>query len=156
LFESAFFNSLSETCAQAVSLTARAITYPRFGHSMKRRPKILIVEDDPLVRKTFARLMEEENYQVHCAENCRPALEELERERFDLVLTDIRLGDGDGIEVLECAKKTNPGGIVFMITGYASLDSMKKAMRKGAEDYIVKPIDMNLLMIKVKNVLERH
>ena len=114
------------------------------------------IEDDALVRRTFSRLMEEENYQVHCTENCQPALTELERERFDLVLTDIRLGDGNGIEVLEYAKKVNPSGIVFMITGYASLDSMKEAMRKGAEDYIIKPIDMNLLLIKIKNVLERR
>lgn len=123
---------------------------------MQKKPKILIVEDDPLVRRTFARLMEEENYEVYCAENCRPALEKIQQERFDLVLTDIRLGDGDGIEVLEFSKKNNPDGIVFMITGYASLDSMKEAMRKGAEDYIIKPIDMNLLLVKIKNVLDRR
>ena len=137
-------------------LWPKASTIIKPGHPVKKRPKILIVEDDALVRRTFSRLMEEENYQVHCAENCQPALAELERECFDLVLTDIRLGDGNGIEVLEYAKKVNPSGIVFMITGYASLDSMKEAMRKGAEDYIIKPIDMNLLLIKIRNVLERR
>ena len=123
---------------------------------MKKRPKILVAEDDPLVRKTFVRLLKGESYQVRSAENCRSALAELEKQSFDLVLTDIRLGDGNGIEVLERAKKNNPDGVVFMITGYASLDSMKKAMRKGAEDYIVKPIDMSLLLLKIKNALERR
>ena len=123
---------------------------------MVKKLIILIVEDDPLVRRTFARLMEEENYEVFCAASCQPALEILKQESFDLVLTDIRLGDGDGIDVLECSKKHNPDGIVFMITGYASIDSMKEAMRKGAADYIVKPIDMNLLLVKIMNVLDRR
>lgn len=121
-----------------------------------RPPKILVVEDDPLVRQSFVRMIEEERYQVFSAASCTEGLENLERDRFDLVLTDIRLGDGTGENILERAKKIDPGVIVFMITGYSSIASMKSAMKKGAADYIVKPVDMDLLILKIRSVLEHH
>ena len=117
--------------------------------------RILVVEDDTLVRRSFVRMMEVEKYQVYGAASCAEGLKKLHRSRFDLILTDIRLGDESGMKILERAKKINPNIIVFMVTGYSSLESMKKAMKNGASDYIVKPVDMDLLLLKIKTALER-
>ncbi len=115
---------------------------------------ILVVEDDPLVRQSFVRLIEEEQYEVQSAGSCREGLSVIDKRDFDLILTDIRLGDDSGMKILTRAKKKNPRIIVFMITGFSSVDSMKQALRKGAADYIVKPVDTELLLMKIKNVLE--
>lgn len=123
---------------------------------MSTRRKILVVEDDPLVRQSFVRLIEEERYEVHSAGSCREGLAVIEEGRFDLILTDIRLGDDNGLKILARAKKLDPTVVVFMITGFSSMDSMKRALRKGAEDYIVKPVDTELLLMKIRNVLERQ
>jgi DNA-binding NtrC family response regulator len=123
---------------------------------MLTRRSILVVEDDPLVRQSFVRLIEEEQYEVQSASSCREGLSVIDKRDFDLILTDIRLGDDSGIKILTRAKKKNPRIIVFMITGFSSVDSMKQALRKGAADYIVKPVDNELLLMKIKNVLERQ
>lgn len=117
---------------------------------------ILVVEDDPLVRQSFVRLIEEEQYEVQSAGSCREGLSVIDKNNFDLILTDIRLGDDSGMKILTRAKKKDPRIIVFMITGFSSMDSMKQALRKGAADYIVKPVDTELLLMKIKNVLERQ
>ncbi|MCE5271296.1 response regulator [bacterium] len=123
---------------------------------MPAHQRILVVEDDPLVRQSFVRLIAEEHYEVHSAGSCREGLVMIKENRFDLILTDIRLGDDNGLKILAQAKKLDPRVVVFMITGFSSMDSMKRAMRKGAEDYIVKPVDTELLLMKIKNVLERQ
>ena len=124
---------------------------------MTRMSRVLIVEDDGLVRQSFVRMIEEEqDYEVHSAASCAEGLSMVSNNRYDLILTDIRLGDGTGIKVLERAKKADPQVIVFMITGYSSIQSMKEAIQKGAADYIVKPVDMDLLLLKIKSTLERH
>src|SRR5205823_2315899 len=84
------------------------------------------------------------------------ALERLERESFDLVLTDLRLDDLDGMAILAAARRASPDTVVILLTGYASLESAVLALRQGAYDYLVKPCEVEELRATVARGIERR
>ncbi|MDP6977529.1 MAG: sigma-54 dependent transcriptional regulator [Myxococcota bacterium] len=121
------------------------------------KPRILVVEDEHAIRLALSGLLKREGYEVALAEDGEKALEALEAQVFDLVLTDLALGRGaDGMAVLERAKELCPETSVVMITAHGSEKIAVEAMKAGAEDYIPKPFDNDEIRVVVKRALDRH
>jgi DNA-binding NtrC family response regulator len=105
----------------------------------KAKSKILIVEDEDMARKNLEHVLQKEGYDVVSVDNGKKGIEQLSSTDFDLVITDLRMEKVDGMEVLEKSRSLQPYTEVVMITGYATVDSAVKAMKKGAYYYIAKP-----------------
>jgi len=118
--------------------------------------RILIAEDEEITLKHLVNTLKREGYEVVGLRNGREAVEALQRERFELVITDIKMPEMSGMEVLEKAKEIDPEIEVMIITGFGSIGSAVEAMKKGAYDYITKPFDLDELVIKVRNIHERR
>jgi two-component system, NtrC family, response regulator PilR len=118
------------------------------------KPRILIVDDEPSMRDMLRIVLRRDGFEVTVAGNGKEAIEILHRDRIDLLLSDIRMPDVGGVEVLRAAKDINRDIIAFMMTAFASTDSAVEAMRLGAVDYFTKPFNMDELRLKVRNHLE--
>jgi two-component system response regulator PilR (NtrC family) len=118
------------------------------------KPRILIVDDEPSMRDMLRIVLRRDGFDVLVAEDGRQALGVLERERVDLLLSDIRMADVSGVDVLRAAKQTNRDIIAFMMTAFASTETAVEAMRLGAVDYFTKPFSMDELRLKVRQHVE--
>src|SRR5208283_725830 len=116
--------------------------------------KIMIVDDERLVRWSLRQKCEEWGYHVVEADAGEPALKLAQRESPDLVLLDVRMPDLSGIEVLDQLKKNGDARAVIMITADPQLDDVKAALKLGAYDFVGKPVDFDELHITIKNALE--
>jgi len=117
---------------------------------------ILVVDDEPGVLLTIRAILAQEGYTVDSAPSGTDAIAKLRQQTYDLVLTDLRLGDIDGLEVLAELRRLTTRTVAIVLTGYASLESAIQAMREGAYDYLVKPTDVEELKLRVAHVFERH
>ena len=108
------------------------------------------------MRELLAIVLRREGYEVLLAENGRAAIELLEREPVDLLISDIKMPDMSGVEVLRAAKKIDQDILGIMITAFASTDTAIEAMRLGACDYLSKPFDIDLLKMKVREKVENR
>jgi signal transduction histidine kinase len=120
------------------------------------RGHILVVDDEPGVLTTIQAILTMEGYNVQGATNGRDALNTLRKQEFDLILTDLRLGNDDGLDMLAELRGLAPDTAAIVLTGYASLESAIQAMRQGAYDYLVKPTDVEELKLTVARALERQ
>jgi DNA-binding NtrC family response regulator len=112
--------------------------------------KILVVDDEGPLREMLQRgLSQIGEYSVEVAQNGQEAIEKIEKDIFDLVLTDLKMPEMDGLELLKMIKGTRPEIMVILMTAYGSVESAVEAMKVGANDYITKPIDFNELLIHV-------
>jgi two-component system response regulator PilR (NtrC family) len=118
------------------------------------KPRILVVDDEPSMREMLRIVLRRDGYDVTVAANGTEAIEILQRDRMDLLLSDIRMPDISGVEVLRVAKEANRDLVAFMMTAFASTDTAVEAMRLGAVDYFTKPFNMDELRIKVRQHLE--
>ncbi|MFO1402120.1 MAG: response regulator [Steroidobacteraceae bacterium] len=107
---------------------------------MITKPKVLVIDDEEVVRNGFARALESDQCNVAQSGSGPVGLETLDRERFDVVLLDLRMPEMDGVEVLGQIKKRWPETEVIVITGYPAVDTAKEAVRLGAYDYLAKPV----------------
>jgi len=114
---------------------------------------ILIAEDEEVLRQSLAELLEQEGYEVVHTANGRLAHEQALERPFDLVLTDVRMPEMDGITLLENIRRLAPQTPVLVLTAYGTVDSAVEAMRKGAADYLLKPIQFDDLLLKVERAL---
>src|SRR6266540_1281739 len=121
----------------------------------RRPPRILVVDDERSMRELLAIVLRREGYEVLLAENGRGAIDLLAREPVDLLISDIKMPDLSGVDVLRAAKKIDQDILGIMITAFASADTAIEAMRLGAHDYLSKPFDVDELKIKVRNALEQ-
>jgi len=113
---------------------------------------ILVVDDDPVIRKMLEKRLEKAGYAVLIAEDGYQAEKILPQQHVDVVLTDLMMpGTIGGIEVLEIAKSLNPSIEVILITAHSSIDTAVAAMKKGAADYLEKPINFDELFLTRKN-----
>ncbi|MCC6345751.1 MAG: sigma-54-dependent Fis family transcriptional regulator [Nitrospirales bacterium] len=117
--------------------------------------KILIAEDEEITLKHLVYTLKKEGYEVVGARNGREALDRVEGDHFDVLITDIKMPEMSGIELLGKVKEKHPEIEVLVITGYGSIGSAVEAIKKGAYEYITKPFDLDELIIKVKNIHER-
>ena len=122
----------------------------------RRPPRILVVDDERSMRELLAIVLRREGYEVLLAENGRAAIELLEREPVDLLISDIKMPDLSGVEVLRAAKKIDQDILGIMITAFASTETAVEAMRLGACDYLSKPFDIDLLKMKVREKIENR
>lgn len=120
------------------------------------RGRILVVDDEPGVLTTIQAILEMEGHDVQGAANGPEAFSLLRERPFDLILTDLRLGSDDGLEMLAELRKLAPDTVAIVLTGYASLESAIQAMRQGAYDYLAKPTDVEELKLTVARALERQ
>jgi two-component system response regulator PilR (NtrC family) len=119
-------------------------------------PRILVVDDETSMREMLRIVLRRDGYQVIVAQSGTEAIELLQRQPVDLLLSDIRMPDKSGVDVLRAAKAVNPDIVAFMMTAYASTDTAVEAMRLGAVDYFTKPFNMDELRLKVRRHLESH
>ncbi|HXX58104.1 MAG TPA: sigma-54 dependent transcriptional regulator [Thermodesulfovibrionales bacterium] len=117
--------------------------------------KILIAEDEEITLKHLTNTLKKEGYAVLGTRNGREALDALSRDRYDVLITDIKMPEMGGIELLEKAKERDGDIDVLVITGFGSIGSAVEAMKKGAYEYIPKPFDLDELILKVRNIRER-
>ncbi len=117
---------------------------------------ILVVEDDPTTRTSFACRLQYAGYRVTEAPDGETALDLLEHEPFDVVVTDIIMGDVDGMEVLHTARLQTYQSEVIILTGHGSFDTAVTAVRKGAYDYLVKPCSAEHVLQCVESAVRRH
>jgi two-component system response regulator PilR (NtrC family) len=120
------------------------------------KPRILVVDDEPSMREMLRIVLRRDGYDVVVAENGREAIDHLQREPVDLLLSDIRMPDLSGVEVLRTAKDLNRDIVAFMMTAFASTDTAVEAMRLGAVDYFTKPFSMDELRLKIRQHLETN
>jgi DNA-binding NtrC family response regulator len=106
---------------------------------MKQRLQVLVLDDEPIVGKRLQPALAKVGCDVEVFDAPRPALEKIEAKRFDVVVTDIRMDEIDGIEVLQKVLTRWPATKVIMITGYATVEVAREAIAKGAFDFIAKP-----------------
>jgi two-component system, NtrC family, response regulator PilR len=129
---------------------------PAMPAAERRPPRILVVDDERSMRELLAIVLRREGYEVLLAENGRSAVAALEREPVDLLISDIKMPDMSGVEVLRAAKKVDKDILGIMITAFASTDTAVEAMRLGACDYLSKPFDVDLLKMKVREKIENR
>lgn len=115
---------------------------------------VLVVDDESSVREMLGILLEKEGHLVSSASGVREATALLKHDPFDAVLSDIRMPDGSGIDVLRAARETDPDTIVILLTAFATTDTAVEAMKLGAYDYITKPFNVDDLKAKVRKGLE--
>jgi DNA-binding NtrC family response regulator len=117
--------------------------------------KILVIDDERAIRNTLKEILEYEKYQVELAENATKALEIIKNNEFDIVLCDIKMPDTDGIELLPQLLAIHPDTPVVMISGHGNIDTAVESIKKGAYDFIEKPLDLNRLLITIRNAVDR-
>jgi diguanylate cyclase (GGDEF)-like protein len=115
---------------------------------------VLLVDDEELIRKVYSAFLEEAQHTVVTAASVRGALAALEGERFDLVVTDLELGDGEGLEIVEHCKVRFPGLSVIIATALDTLAPAIRAAKAGAADYLIKPFPSEALQYSVMRALQ--
>lgn len=120
------------------------------------KPQILIVDDEAIARTNMEHVLTKEGYQCFTAANGAEALEILPANEIDLVITDLKMNRMDGIELLDHIIRLNPETPVIIVTGFATVDTAVKALKKGAANYLGKPVNLDELKKTVKEVLEHR
>jgi len=116
--------------------------------------KLLIVDDEASIRRILKEILENENYQVDLASSGKEALEKAREENYDAILLDIKMPEMDGIEVLDKLVSFSDTPVI-MISGHGTIETAVDAIKKGAYDFIVKPPDLNRLLIAIRNAIEK-
>jgi len=116
--------------------------------------KILIVDDEPIMRKSLAGWLERDGYTIATASSGEEALEKFKSAHYDILLVDIKMEGISGLEVLRHVKDSDPDAAVVMITAYGSIATAIEAMKNGAQDYLLKPFDPDELGIVIEKILE--
>ncbi|OGL47392.1 MAG: histidine kinase [Candidatus Schekmanbacteria bacterium RBG_13_48_7] len=121
---------------------------------MSKFLEVLVLDDEPIVGKRLKPALSKIGCNVEVFENPQTALKRLDEKQFDIVVTDIRMDDVDGIQILEHVIERYPETRVIMITGYAMMEVARQAMEKGAFDFIAKPFEPNELRRVVADAAE--
>ena len=122
---------------------------------MLDEPKILIIDDEPRMCESLRQLLANQNYELNTANSAKEAIEILNNNSFDLILLDLRLPDMNGYRIMDYISQPNLGALVIVLTGYGTEKSAIEALRRGAYDYLKKPLEPDKLLITVKNALNQ-
>ena len=117
--------------------------------------KILVIDDVRAIRNTLKEILEMESHEVETAENGRIALDKAKQQQYDLIFSDIKMPEMDGMELLTALREAEIDSPVVMISGHGTIETAVECIKKGAFDFIIKPIDLNRLLITTKNALEK-
>jgi two-component system nitrogen regulation response regulator NtrX len=118
-------------------------------------PRILVVDDEKSIRNTLKDVLEYEKYEVSLAEDGASGIDLFTQGSFDVVLCDIKMAKMDGIEVLQKLLEISSDVPIIMISGHGNIDTAVDSIKKGAFDFLEKPLDLNRLLITIRNALER-
>lgn len=121
-----------------------------------RSEKILVIDDESRMCDSLAELLGGSGYKVQTTQSAPAAVELLKQEPFDLVITDIKMPELTGLDILKVVKEIDPETIVILMTGYASLESALEAIKNGAFEYLLKPVEFTQLEISVRRGLEKR
>ncbi|HPB68716.1 MAG TPA: sigma-54 dependent transcriptional regulator [Candidatus Omnitrophota bacterium] len=116
---------------------------------------ILIVDDEPLIRESLYEILRIDGFLAMMASNGEEALEEISNKRIDIVLTDMKLPNMNGLDLIVKIKEISPDTEVIMITGYGSIETAVEAMKSGAYDYVTKPINDHEIKLMINKIVER-
>lgn len=117
--------------------------------------KVLVVDDERAIRNSLKEILMDESYDVDTAEDGTVALDKIGKEKFDVVFCDIKMPGMDGIEVLDKIKEIGADCAVVMISGHADIDTAVECIKKGAFDFVQKPLDLNRVLITLKNATDK-
>lgn len=118
--------------------------------------RVLVVDDDMGILDSTKQILEVDGYEVETAATAGEGLNKIENEFFNLVLLDIKLPDMEGTKLLELAHKLRPRMKKIMVTGYASLENTVISLNEGADAFILKPVDPDMLLAKIKEKLDEQ
>jgi len=119
-------------------------------------PTVLIIDDEKAIRNTLKEILEYENFKVEEALDGKDALQKIEKLKLDLILCDIKMPGGmDGLELLQKFQKQIPETPVVMISGHGNIETAVEAVKKGAYDFIQKPLDLNRLLVTIRNAMDK-
>ena len=118
------------------------------------KKKILVIDDDKSVLRTFTLILKKDDYQVDIAETGKEALEKAEVGKYDATLIDVRLPDMDGTDLLPKLQKSLPYAVKIIITGFPTLETGIKSLDVGADAYLVKPVRPEDLLILIKEKIK--
>ncbi len=118
--------------------------------------QVLVIDDDQPLVDMLVEFLVKLGYQVSAAYGGREGLTQFEQGSFQLVILDLKLPDMDGLEVLEAIKAVDSRAVVLIITGYGTIESSVIAVKKGAYDFIPKPINLEFLELIIRRALEKH
>ena len=121
----------------------------------KVKNRILVIDDDKSILRTFTRILQKNGYDTDVAETGKEAIEKTKRQHYDLALIDIRLPDMDGTDVLIKMHNTMQDAVKIMITGFPSLETGVKALDEGADAYLVKPVKPDELIELIEEKLKK-
>ena len=117
--------------------------------------KILVIDDERSIRRALREILEFEDYEVHEAENGKDGLEKIKNNDFDLIFCDIKMPQMDGLEVLEGAILAKNEAPIIMISGHGNIETAVESIKKGAFDFIEKPLDLNRILVTIRNAKEK-
>ena len=120
------------------------------------RPRILIVDDDQSIRATVKALLEDQGYDVEEATTGKEAIRKTQEGTYNLALLDIRLPDMEGVELLKLMKGHIPKMRKIMVTGYPSIQNAAESLNKEADAYLIKPVDVDVLLETVRDQLRKQ
>ncbi len=118
-------------------------------------PKILVIDDERAIRNTLKEILEYEKHEVDLAEDGISGIELFQKNNYDVVLCDIKMPQMDGIEVLDQLQNHSAEVPVIMISGHGNIDTAVEAIKKGAFDFIEKPLDLNRILITIRNATDK-
>src|SRR4051812_1149180 len=117
--------------------------------------KILVIDDEKAIRRSIKEILEFEKHQVEEAEDGQMGLNMALKNNYDVVLSDIKMPKIDGTELLQKLMDSNSNSSVIMMSGHGTIETAVDAVKKGAYDYLAKPIDLNRLLVAVRNAMEK-
>ena len=117
--------------------------------------KILIIDDERSIRNSLKEILMDEGYDVDVAENGIQGVEMVDKEKYNIIFCDIKMPEMDGIEVLDKLTKMGVDSAIVMISGHGDIDTAVECIKKGAFDFIRKPLDLNRILITIKNATEK-
>jgi DNA-binding NtrC family response regulator len=118
--------------------------------------KILVVDDERAIRRALREILEFEEFEVDEAENGKQGLEKAKSEHYDVIFCDIKMPEMDGMEVLDALQKEKIEAPVIMISGHGNIETAVQAIKKGAFDFIEKPLDLNRILVTIRNASDRN
>ncbi len=136
-------------------MALRRASYGASATAMREK-NILVVDDDKIILDSLCEFLSMEGFQAKGAETLKGALAEMQHKHYCLVITDVNLPDGDGLDLLDAVRKDYPQTVVIVITGYGTIESAVRAIKRGAYDYLTKPIVDDELRLAIDRALQQQ
>jgi two-component system response regulator PilR (NtrC family) len=122
---------------------------------MKEDVKVMVVDDEAIMRNLLLKILEQEGYRVTLVSSAKEAVEKLNNEKFELVLSDVKMPDMDGFQLLKKIKEEWPQTAIIMMTGYGDAYTVKEALMLGADEYITKPFKSHEISLIIERAYWR-